>query len=106
MTQWTPDMIHKGMEVYSSENEDLGHVEEVYEDSFLVQKGLIFHKDRYVPYGTISSINDERVTLMISKAEAKEMHWEERPAKLESDPTQIFYDRGHESPRPLNTPHI
>lgn len=105
-TQWTPDKIHKGMEVFSSENENLGHVEEVYNDSFLVQKGFIFHKDRYVPYDVISNIEGDRVLLMVSKTEAREMHWEERPSEREGDLLQVFYDRGHDPTNPLNPHHI
>ncbi|EFH88761.1 DUF2171 domain-containing protein [Ktedonobacter racemifer] len=103
MTQWTSNNIHKGMQVYSAENEDLGHIEKAYDDSFLVQKGLLFHKDRYIPYSVISTIDEENVHLMVSKAEAREMRWDQRPSEHTGDTLQTFYDHGTDLDNPLNT---
>jgi hypothetical protein len=85
------------MAVFSSDNSDLGHVEEVYEDSFLIRKGLIFAKDRYIPYSAITQVEDNKVHLNLSADEAKEKEWEKRPDYEDhlGDPTQLFYDRGH-----------
>jgi hypothetical protein len=97
MPEWSQQNVHKHMHVYSSDNEDLGHVEEVYEDSFMIAKGLIFHKERYIPYSTIASVDDDRVQLILSAEVAKEREWDRRPDYENhlGDPTQILYDRGH-----------
>jgi hypothetical protein len=86
----------KRMEVYSSDNSNLGQVTEVYEDSFLLHKG-IFGKKRYIPYGLITTVENNRVNLCLSKDEAEAMKWEKRPDYEHhlGDPTQLLYDRGH-----------
>jgi uncharacterized protein YrrD len=85
------------MHVYASDKSALGHIAEVYEDSFLVQKGLIFHKDRYIPYSAIATIENDGVYLIMGAQEANEMKWEKRPDYEDhlGDPTQLMYDRGH-----------
>jgi len=88
--------IHKHLDVYSSDNKHLGQVAEVYIDSFLLRKGL-FAKKRYIPYEFITSVDNDRVSVCLSEDEASEMKWEKRPDYEHhlSDPTQLFYDRGH-----------
>lgn len=97
MTTWSQKNVHKHMHVTSSENEDLGHVAEVYEDSFLIHKGFVFPKDRYIPYSAIASIQEDQIQLNMSANVAQEMEWEKRPDYEDhpGDPTQLFYDRGH-----------
>jgi hypothetical protein len=85
------------MHVYSSDNHDLGHVAEVYLDSFKIEKGIIFHADRYIPYSAIASVDNDRVQLVMSADEVKELEWKRRPDYEHhlGDPTQLMYDRGH-----------
>jgi hypothetical protein len=88
--------IYKHMYVYSADNSNLGQVAEVYEDSFLFHKG-IFAKKHYMPYELVTTVDNNRVNLRLSKDEAEEMKWEKRPDYEHhlGDPTQLFYDRGH-----------
>jgi hypothetical protein len=88
--------VRKHMAVYSSDNSNLGQVAEVYEDSFLLRKGLLAKK-RYMPYEVITSVADGRVNLSLSEDDADGMKWEKRPDYQHhlGDPTQLFYDRGH-----------
>ncbi len=97
MAEWSQQDVHKHMHVYSSDHEGLGHVEEAYEDSFKIAKGLIFHKDRYIPYSAITSIDKDRIQLTLSAEVAKEKEWDLRPdyENHPGDPTQLLYDRGH-----------
>src|SRR5689334_13268229 len=99
MPDWSHSDLRKHMHVYSSDNQDLGHIAEIYEDSFEVHKGAVFHNARYIPYGAISSIDVENnhVLLSMMADEAKNMEWEIRPAyeQHSGDPTQLMYDRGH-----------
>jgi hypothetical protein len=97
MANWTQNDIHQHMKVYDRDNHSLGSVEKVYEDSFLIQKGLIFHKDRYIPYSAITSIDNDHITLNMSQDEVQQLEWKIRPDYEEhpGDPTQLFYDRGH-----------
>jgi hypothetical protein len=89
--------IHKNMQVYSVDRKHLGHVANIYEDSFLVQKGFFFHSDRYIPYSAILRVEADQIQLTMNADEAQDQEWEIRPnyeAHL-GDPTQLFYDRGH-----------
>src|ERR1051326_2654686 len=79
MAEWSQQQVKKHMHVYSADHENLGHVEEAYEDSFLLAKGLIFHKDRYIPYSAIASVEGDRIQLMLNAEEAKERQWDRRP---------------------------
>ena len=97
MPNWSQHDIQTHMHVYTSDNQDLGHIAEVYPDSFLVHKGFFFPTDRYIPYSAIASIGNDQVHLTMSADEAKQLEWEKRPDyKAHSgDPLQLFYDRGH-----------
>ena len=97
MTSWKPENIHKHMHVYSVDKQDLGHVSEIYEDSFLVENRPLFSKHRYFPYSQIQSVDDKNIFLILSADEAQEKGWERRPDYEDhpGDPTQLMYDRGH-----------
>lgn len=98
MSTWNRQQLHTHMHVYSSDNQDLGHIAHIYEDSFQLQKGIIFHKDRYIPYSAIASVAHDHIRLLMSKDEVTEnMEWEVRPdyENHPGDPLQHFYDRGH-----------
>ena len=97
MAGWTQANLHSHMHVYSADQQDIGHVAEIYEDSFLVHKGFFFPKDRYIPYSAIQNVENDRVTLTMNAAEAKDMEWEKRPDYEEhaGDPLQLLYDQGH-----------
>jgi hypothetical protein len=94
---WTSQDVYAHMKVYTADGEAIGHVAEVYEDSFLVHKGYFFPRDRYFPYGALSHVEENRLDLSLTVSEAQEMRWEKRPNYEDhlGDPTQLFYDRGH-----------
>ncbi len=48
-------------------------------------------------YTTIGSIENERVQLLMTENEAKELEWTKRPdyEAHKTDPVQLMYDRGH-----------
>jgi hypothetical protein len=98
MPDWNQHNLHTHMHVYSSDNQDLGHVAHVYEDSFKIQKGFFFLSDRYIPYSAIAVVEDDRVRLLMDKEEATgNKEWESRPDYENhlGDPLQLNYDRGH-----------
>jgi len=94
---WSQQDLHHHMTVYSSDNQKLGQVANVYEDSFQVREGLLFHTDRYFPYSGIASIEGENVHLLMDADEAKQLEWKKRPDYEQhmGDPLQLMYDRGH-----------
>ena len=97
MTTWSQHDLHEHMHVYSSDNQNVGHIAGVYEDSFLIHKGYFLPKDRYIPYSAIAAIEHDRVQLNMSVSEIQEKEWEVRPDYEDhlGDPVQLFYDRGH-----------
>ena len=97
MPDWNQHSMHKHMHVYSADNQDVGHIAETYEDSFLIHKGFFFPADRYIPYSAIASVENDRVVLTMNADEVKLQEWGKRPNYEEhlGDPTQLFYDRGH-----------
>ncbi len=97
MSTWDQHSVQKHMQVYSSDGKELGKVEDVYEESFKVHKGLLPIDARYYVYNSIGSIENERVHLLMTEEEAKEEKWTIRPnvkAHI-SDPVQLYYDRSH-----------
>ena len=94
---WNASSVRKNMRVYTVDQKELGHVADVYEDSFLVHKGFFFPTNRYIPYSAIASVEQERIALTMSADDARALEWEKRPdyENHPGDPTQLFYDRGH-----------
>jgi hypothetical protein len=96
MANWSQKDLHHHMEVYSSESEQVGHVAEVYEDSFLLNKGLLSTK-LYIPYSAIATVEKDRVQLTLSTNALADPQWKKRPDYENhlGDPTQLLYDEGH-----------
>ncbi len=97
MPTWNEHTLEKHMHVYSSDGKDVGRVEDVYEDSFKVHKGLLPIDAHYYPYSAIGSVENARIQLLMTEEDAKEEKWTIRPNTKahEADPIQLFYDRGH-----------
>ncbi len=102
MPKWSAQDLHLHMRVYSSDNQYLGYVAEIYEDSFLVREGVLIHNDRYYPYSAIANVEHDRVHLTMDAENANLLEWKKRPDYENhlGDPLQLFYDRGH-GPRPV-----
>ena len=88
--------LHKHMQVVTKDAHHLGHITELYEDSFQVHKEPL-GKHLYFPYSAIASVADKQLHLTLSAAEAEEPVWQRRPDYEDhlGDPTQLMYDRGH-----------
>lgn len=97
MPEWNQSTVQKHMHVYACDKSEVGHVAEAYQDSFKVHKGLLFTKDRYLPYSAIATIENDRIYLQMGPDEVKDTEWDKRPDYEDhlGDPTQLFYDRGH-----------
>ena len=50
-----------GAEVYGADNEKIGHVADVGQNYFLVQKGWLFIRDLYLPTSLITRADADRV---------------------------------------------
>lgn len=74
-----PRDIMPGAEVYGSDGKKLGTIEEVFDDSFLVQKGILFVHDYYLPYSFVAGISTERVDLNLTSDDVKNQDLSSRP---------------------------
>ena len=71
--------IVPGTDVFGSDGKKVGTVQEVYNDSFLVQKGIFFVHDYFIPMRYATSIGTDRIELSITSDEAKNQDWSQRP---------------------------
>ena len=97
MANWNQHDLRPRMKVHASTGEQIGHVAEIYPDSFLVHKGYFLPANRYFPYSAISSVREDSLQLTLSPTEAQDRLWSKRPDYEHhlGDPLQLFYDRAH-----------
>ncbi len=74
-----PADVMPGTEVYGHDGQRVGTVQEVYDDSFLVQKGIFFVHDYFIPYMHVARASKDRVDLTITSEEARTQDWARRP---------------------------
>ncbi len=72
--------IQHGWDVYGSDGEKVGDVAEVGSNYLLVQKGLFFTKDYYVPTSAISSVEQDEVRLNLASSDIADQGWDAPPA--------------------------
>ena len=76
--------VSPGAAVYGSDNEKIGEVAEMGSNYFLVQKGLIFIKDLYLPTSAIARVHEGHLHLNLTKHEAETMGREELPTEKDA----------------------
>jgi hypothetical protein len=87
--------IRDGMEVYGNDDEHLGTVAEVGNNYVLVQKGLIFVKDIYIPVSAIDRVGGDAIWLNIPKDQVESMGWDDIPTEGGWDASsELDYGRG------------
>jgi hypothetical protein len=74
-----PNSVMPGAEVYGTDGKRLGTVKEVYDDSFLVQKGIFFVHDYFVPWNVVARVAVDRIDLSLTADYAKNQDWSRRP---------------------------
>jgi hypothetical protein len=73
--------IEPGATVYGSDGEKLGAIMEIGPDYIVVEKGLFFPTDYFVPNGAIASVEPDRITLTLTRDEALEQGWDKDPTE-------------------------
>jgi len=71
--------LRAGTKVESADGENLGTVKEIQLHHYLIEKGLIFKHDLYVPYDAIANYDGETAWLKVTKAEVDASNWNESP---------------------------
>ena len=67
--------IRPGWPVLDQEGKELGKISEVREDYLLVQAGLLFKHDLYIPIDEIATVADDRVTLRAHAGQIEVKNW-------------------------------
>lgn len=83
--------IEPGATVYGSDGEKLGAIMEIGPDYIVVEKGLFFPTDYFVPNGAIASVEPDRITLTLTRDEALGQGWDKDPTEHLDAPQ----DRAH-----------
>jgi uncharacterized protein (TIGR02271 family) len=73
-----------GAEVFGADGDKVGTVSAVYPGYIIVEKGLFFPADYYIPMSAIASYDTDRVYLNVSKDAALGRGWDVRPVDLET----------------------
>lgn len=73
--------VEPGASVYGSDGDKLGSVIEIGPDYFVVEKGLFFPTDYFVPNSAIASVEPDRITLAMTKDEALDQGWDKDPTE-------------------------
>jgi uncharacterized protein (TIGR02271 family) len=90
-------MVSSGWDVYGSDGEKIGTVDEVGQDYLLVRKGLIFTTDVYVPHNAITQIDADQTAAFVnvSKDAIDSQGWTEPPMSSGSYTEETTADEGY-----------
>jgi uncharacterized protein (TIGR02271 family) len=88
--------IIAGTDVYGSDQQHIGSVAEVGDNYLLVEKGLFFPKDLYVPFSAVTAATDDSVILNVTKGELDAQQWDQPPtgSVYDTSTTSASYDTG------------
>ena len=76
--------IPAGADVYGADGEKVGSVAAVYPGYIVVEKGIFFPTDYYIPTSAIASYDAGQVYLNVAKDAALQSGWDAQPADLET----------------------
>lgn len=71
--------IQPGTDVYGSDQDHIGSIAEVGENYLLVQKGMFFPKDIYVPFSAVTQASTDMVVLNVTKGQIESQGWDQPP---------------------------
>jgi len=81
VTENTQDwVLANGLDVIGSDDEKIGEVQDALGEYFVVKKGWLFPTEYYVPSTAIVNVDDRAVYLNVTKDEALNQGWDQRPA--------------------------
>jgi len=78
--------VAPGMDVYGSDGGKIGSIHGVFGDYMMVEKGIFFPKDYYIPMDAIQGVDaNNQVYLTVSKDEALHQGWDAVPELVNSE---------------------
>ncbi len=75
--------IAQGWDVFGSDDQKIGNVDEVQATCLKLARGFIFAQDLYIPQSFVDHVAYDRVYLSIPKDEVDEMGWDRPPTEAE-----------------------
>ncbi|CAA9569362.1 MAG: hypothetical protein AVDCRST_MAG59-3346, partial [uncultured Thermomicrobiales bacterium] len=81
----TMGSISEGTDVYGSDGEKVGSIVAVRPNYLVVEKGFFFPTDYYIPVSSVSSVEEGRVHLAVTKDAALNQGWDAVPADYDSE---------------------
>jgi sporulation protein YlmC with PRC-barrel domain len=94
--------IPVGTEVVGSDGEKVGEIVAAFRDYVVVQTGVLFPSDRYVPTSALAGDDGERVKLVVTKTRALEQPWRAIPPSTRGVRSEKRERRGRG--RPIGRP--
>jgi hypothetical protein len=79
------ESIPAGADVVDADGERVGSVVAATDTYIVVERGLFFPSDFYIPHSAITDLLDGVVHLTVTKAEASAKGWEEDPNGIEPE---------------------
>jgi uncharacterized protein (TIGR02271 family) len=80
--QWN---FREGTEVFGSDGDKVGKIVATTNRYFVVEKGFFFPNDYYIPMSAISTYDDDKIYLNVTKDEALNQGWDTQPLDVETD---------------------
>jgi uncharacterized protein (TIGR02271 family) len=80
--QWN---FREGAEVFGSDGDKVGKIVAITNRYFVVEKGFFFPNDYYIPMSAISTYDDDKIYLNVTKDEALNQGWDVQPLDVDID---------------------
>jgi len=72
--------LRTGMQVYSSDNHQIGTISEVGQSHFKCETGILgLGKDLYIPFSAVTRVEDNRCYLNVVRDQVSQMGWDRQP---------------------------
>jgi hypothetical protein len=91
-----PDPLPVGTRVKTADGKDLGEIKEVQTDHYVVEKGMIFEEDFFIPRNAIISLEGDTARVGLNEADLAGAGWEEPPVYEEID--ELAFQPGNVNP--------
>lgn len=79
--------IQPGWKVFGADNEQVGEVDRVEDDYFVISQGWIFTSERFIPMTAVRRVDQEQVVLSVTGGEIDEYGWDS-PEAIQSARSQ------------------
>jgi uncharacterized protein (TIGR02271 family) len=89
------DVIEEGLELYSSDGEKVGHIDEINPEFFVVSAGFLGRKQMYLPRSAEERTDGNKVYLNLSRDDIESKDWSDGTYSESSHDTSEY-----EGPRP------